>query len=163
MTVIAATDCFLQAIFSLWGWCISGTGRVAQIMPGMIAQTALNFALSLILTFKFGFLGPVLGTLAGFAAVSSWYLPWLLHRLFQTSPVELAAAALLPLLSGIPFGTIVWWFSRSLPPRGWLDLSAEMGLCGLLYLASWWLIGLSPVEKQLWWRRAHALVPGRSL
>jgi O-antigen/teichoic acid export membrane protein len=160
LTLISAINAFLLAIFSLWGWCINGTGRVAEIMPGMIAQTVINLFLSLVLTLKFGLIGPVLGTLAGFVAVSSWYLPWLLHHLFQTSPWELTTAALLPMVSAIPLGVAVWWLSGVLPPRGWIELASEMLLAALLYLGSWWLIGLSAVEKDLWWRRAQALVPG---
>ncbi len=157
LTTIVGINAFLLAIFSLWGWCISGTGQVAQLVPGTAVQTIINLALSLFLTLKFGLIGPVFGTLAGFLTVSSWYLPCLLNRLFATSVVALAKAALLPLGSAVPFGVILWQLASTFPPLGWIELAGEMSLSGAAYLAAWWLIGLNSVERALWRRRAYAL------
>lgn len=159
LVVAAAVNGLLLAIFSLWGWCINGTGQIRAIMPGLVAQTIINVSFSVILTVKLGMVGPVLGTLVGFIAVSSWYFPWLLRRLFETSLMELFKATVLPLISGIPFALMVWWMARALPPWGWIDMGIEMGGAATVYLLSWWLIGLSSVEKELWLQRARALMP----
>ena len=159
LVLAAAASGLLLAIFSLWGWCINGTGHIRAVMPGLVAQTVINVSFSVILTVKLGLIGPVLGTLVGFIAVSSWYFPWLLHRLFETSLVELFKATALPLISGIPFALMVWWMSRALPPRGWIDMGIEMIGAAAVYLLSWWLIGLSSVEKELWSQRARTLMP----
>jgi O-antigen/teichoic acid export membrane protein len=159
LTVVAGVNAFLLAIFSLWGWSIGGTGQVAEVVPGTIVQTVINLALSLILTFMFGTIGPVLGTLAGFLTVSSWYLPRLLRRLFDTSVSALIRAALLPLISGVPFGIMLWWLSNAFPPVGWIEMASEMSFSAGFYLASWWLMGLTSVERQLWRQRAYSLAP----
>ena len=160
VTIVAAINAFLLAVFSLWTWCISGTGRVARLMPGLVIQTIINVSGSLILTLKFGLIGPLLGSLAGFLAVSSWYLPLLLHRLFETAIAELMRAALVPLISAVPFGAVLWQLSRTFPPRGWVELAGEMSLAAAAHLAAWWLVGINTIEKELWRRRAYALVFG---
>jgi O-antigen/teichoic acid export membrane protein len=160
LTVIAAINASMLAIFSLWGWCVNGTGQVREIMPGLVVQTAINFALSVILTLRLGLLGPVLGTLAGFLTISSWYLPWLLHRLFGTSLVELIMAVVVPVISAIPFALIVRWLCHTFPAHGWIELAMEMGGSAAAFLGLWWLIGLSAAERVLWLRRAYSLAPG---
>ena len=162
LSIIAALNAFLLAIFSLWGWCIYGTGRVRMIMPGLIAQTVINFSLSIILTLKLGLIGPVLGTLAGFVSVSIWYLPMLLHGCFATSPMELFKASALPIVSAVPFAAAVWWMSRAFPVTGWFDMALQTSLAALAYLALWWMVGLSAGEKELWLSRVRGLVPGSS-
>ncbi len=162
LVAVAALNAFLLAIFSLWAWCINGTGRVRMIMPGMIAQTIINFSLSLLLTFKAGMLGPVLGTTAGFLSVSIWYLPMLLRRCFGTSPGDLMRAAAWPALSAAPFFAGVWALARSFPPSGWIDMGAEMAAVAVGYLTIWWIAGLTAREKELWVQRLHLLIPGGS-
>ncbi|MGO9604274.1 MAG: lipopolysaccharide biosynthesis protein [Candidatus Binataceae bacterium] len=162
LSIIAALNAFLLAIFSLWAWCIYATGRVRMIMPGLIAQTVINFSLSIVLTLKLGLVGPVLGTLAGFVSVSIWYLPLLLHRCFATSPMELFKATALPIVSAVPFAAAVWWMSEVFPVKGWFDMALEMSLAALAYLALWWMVGLSAGEKELWLSRVRGLVPGNS-
>ncbi len=159
LVVIAAINAFLLAIFSLWGWCINGIGQVRMIMPGLVVQTAINFVFSIALTLKVGILGPVLGTTLGFVCVSSWYLPKLLHQCFATSPLDLARAAGWPIVSALPFAVLVWLMARSFPPRGWVDMAAEMSAAALAYLAAWWLVGLSRHEKDLWLQRINVLIP----
>ncbi|MGO9449519.1 MAG: lipopolysaccharide biosynthesis protein [Candidatus Binataceae bacterium] len=162
LSIIVALNAFLQAIFSLWAWCINGTGRVRMIMPGLIAQTVINFSLSIVLTLKLGLIGPVLGTLAGFVSISIWYLPMLLHRCFATSQMELFKASALPIVSAVPFAAAVWWMSRAFPVTGWFDMALEMSLAALAYLSLWWMVGLSAGEKELWLSRVRGLVPGNS-
>lgn len=159
LTIVAGLNAFLLAIFSLWGWCISGTGQIALMVPGVVVQTIINLTLSVILTIKFGLIGPVLGTLVGFVTISTWYLPCALHRLFSTSVLLLAKAVALPLVSAVPFALALWRLSMTFPPRGWVELGSEMSLAATFYLASWWLVGLSSDERRLWRQRAYSLVP----
>jgi O-antigen/teichoic acid export membrane protein len=162
LIAVAALNAFLLAIFSLWAWCINGTGRVGLIMPGMIAQTVINLSLSLLLTFRAGMLGPLLGTTIGFLSVSIWYLPMLLRRCFGTSPGDLMRAAALPALSAAPFFAGVYALARSFPPSGWIDMGAEMVAVAIAYLAIWWIAGLTARERELWVQRLHLLIPGGS-
>ncbi len=159
LTALAGLNAFLLALVSLWCWCIAGTGHVVEMVPGMLAQTVLNLALSLVFTIKFGLIGPVLGTLTALVLVSTWYIPMLLRRLFNISLMDLATAALVPVASAAPFSGVIWLMSRALPPRGWCEMSSEMILAALGYLVSWWIVGLSSVERHRWWQRMQALVP----
>jgi O-antigen/teichoic acid export membrane protein len=162
LIVLAALNAFLLAIFSLWAWCINGTGRVRMIMPGMLVQTGINLMFSIVLTIEWGLIGPVLGTTLGFFAVSVWYLPLLLKRCFATSPAALLKAAVWPMLSAIPFGIGVWFVALAFPAHGWLEMAVEMSLAAVSYLAVWWLVGLSAREKDLWLQRFSLLIPRES-
>lgn len=159
LVLIAALNGFLLPIFSLWAWCINGSGQVRLIVPGLVVQTAINLVLSILLTIRFGLVGPVLGTTLGFVSVSSWYLPRLLNRCFATSLVELFKATAWPAASALPFAVVVWCISRALPVSGWFDMAAEMSIAALGYLVAWWLVGLSAGEKDLWIQRANLFIP----
>ena len=159
LVILAAINAFLLAIFSLWTWCINGIGEVRTILPGIAAQSAINFALSILLTLKLGLIGPLLGTTFGFLSVSIWYLPILLRRRFETRAVDLFSAMGWPLASALPFVAIVWSLSRTLPVHGWFDMAVEMSATALGYLATWWLVGLSAGEKSLWLQRMNLLLP----
>jgi O-antigen/teichoic acid export membrane protein len=159
LVLVAAVNAFLLAIFSLWAWCINGTGQVRLIMPGLLWQTGINVVLSILLTLKLGIIGPVLGTTVGFLSVSAWYLPRLLTRLFDTKSHDLYKAAGWPMASAVPFTFAVWWMSRMFPVGGWIDMAAEMSIAALGYLIVWWLVGLSAGEKDLWLQRVNLLIP----
>jgi len=159
LVVLASLNAFLLAIFSLWTWCINGIGEVRMVMPGIAVQTAINFALSILLTLKLGLIGPVLGTTFGFLSVSIWYLPMLMHRRFDTRALDLFTAVGWPVASALPFAAIVWSLSRTLPVHGWFDMAAEMSVAALGYLVVWWAVGLSAGEKSLWRQRINLLIP----
>src|SRR5206468_3953424 len=89
VNTIAAVNAFMLAIFSLWGWAINGVGEIRHLMPAMVAQAAINFGLSLFLTVEIGLVGPLLGTTFAFLAVSIWYIPAVLNRLFELKPRRL--------------------------------------------------------------------------
>ena len=46
VTALAAVNAFLLALVTLWGWCFSGTGQIAVLVPMMMLSAVLNLALS---------------------------------------------------------------------------------------------------------------------
>jgi O-antigen/teichoic acid export membrane protein len=140
VSIIAAVNAFILALLSLWGWCFGGTGRTPLLMRSGIIETVINVGVSLMLTSRLGLVGPLVGTLTGFTAVSLWYIPKLLHRVFGTPLGRLAKATLAPLALGIPYAGGVWWMARSHPPTGWLNLGGHMAAAVLVYLALCWLL-----------------------
>ncbi len=147
ITALAATNAMLLAIFSLWGWCIEGTGQVRRILPMTLAQTALNLVLSVTFTFAFGLAGPLLGTTAAFLAVSAWYMPRLMSEMFGVPASSLLSSVGAPLALAIPYSAAVGWLVRSYGATGWFGVAYQMSGAALVYLLLAWLVVFYPDER----------------
>jgi O-antigen/teichoic acid export membrane protein len=163
LTAIAAANALFLGLYSLWGWCFSGTGQVRTIVVPAIAATVVNLAASLLFTWQLGLVGPVLGTLVANLAVYFWCLPVLLRRSFGIPLRALAGAVAWPLLWGVPFAAGLWWWAHAHRPWGWMGLAAEMGASALGFLALGSVVILSPTDRALWRLRLATLVRLRPL
>ncbi len=159
VSLLAASNGFLLGLLSLWGWCFSGTGNVAKVIPPALLGTAINLVTSIVCTRLFGIIGPLLGTFVGFVTVSLWWLPFLLRQVFGTSLRQLFLAVAKPLALGIPYAVAVWWFAKSHTPWGWFGLATEMGLTSLIYLVIAWLLVFNTSERYQWSNRLRMLLP----
>jgi len=153
VTMLASINALLLAIFSLWGWSVSGTGQISKMVGAMGLQTIINFTCSILLTRSLGVIGPLLGTLLSFLSVSVWYLPLLLRRLFGISLKKLIGAVAMPLGLGLPYALMVWCLARSREETGMLDATVQIAALALVYLASCWLMVLSGLERARWTQR----------
>jgi O-antigen/teichoic acid export membrane protein len=147
ITALAAANALMQAIFSLWGWCVSGTGQIRRIIPMTIVQTALNLVLSIVFTFAFGLAGPLLGTTAAFLSVSVWYMPLLMSQMFEVPASNLIFSVGAPLALAIPFGAVTVWLVRLYGATGWLGVAYQMSGAALIYLVLAWLVVFYPEER----------------
>lgn len=170
VVVVAALNAFLLGLFSLWGWCFSGTGQMRLMVAPSLLATAINLAASLVLTWRLGLVGPALGTLVASLTISLWYLPLLLRRYFGISLRALGWAIAWPLVWGVPYALGLWWVAHVHRPRGWAGLIAEMGGAALGFLAVSAVLILSPTDRALWrlrwsgfvqiWKEAMGWRPG---
>jgi O-antigen/teichoic acid export membrane protein len=158
VTLLACLNGWLSSIFSLWGWPLSGTGKIAAWAPYSVAFLVVNLGVSVGATLGFGLVGPLLGTLAGFLSVSAWAMPRVLKQAFGIEPWNLCAAAGRPLLLGVPYAGLVWWLAHSHAANGWLGLGAEMGATALGGVAIWWYTGISREGRNIWRRRLTAML-----
>jgi O-antigen/teichoic acid export membrane protein len=157
LTLLAVTNGFLQALFSLWGWVFCGTGQVARLVPMLVAGTALNLSASLAGTWLFGLPGPLLGTSISFAGLYLWLLPLLLRKHFGTSPQQLFQAVLRPIGLGLPFAAFIWWIANTHEPHGWMALVGQMVLTSAAYLfLAWWAV-LNASERTYWSQRVRSV------
>ena len=147
VTLLASVNALLLALVSLWGWCFSGTGQVALLVPVMLVGAALNIAISIAATFAIGVAGPLLGTTIGVTATTLWYLPLQLQRRFGTPAGSLARAVLAPSAWAVLPAALVVWLSRTHPPEGWPALAGHMAGAGALMLCVWWYFELKAVER----------------
>jgi O-antigen/teichoic acid export membrane protein len=149
VNAMACINLWIWAIFSLWCWPISGSGRIAAWLPYAIAFSAINIIVSVIATYLAGLPGPLIGTLIAFMAVHCWALPQVLGRLFHRSLRSIWKPAITPLAWGLPYSVGLWVVARSHTPRGWLGLAVETSAALLGGLFLWWL-SLGPVLRQEW-------------
>jgi O-antigen/teichoic acid export membrane protein len=155
LTIVAAVNALLLAIFSLWAWVVNSTGHVRDILPGTLAQTIVNVLASVFFTFEFGIVGPVLGTLVAFLSIGAWYVPLVMARIFQSKPSELAVALLQPIALGIPYEILLRAFSRTYGAPEWFAIAWQVAAAGLGYLAIASVILLSKSERAQWMERVR--------
>jgi O-antigen/teichoic acid export membrane protein len=156
LTFAAAASAFAMAIFSSWGWVFGATGAIAQIVPAMVVQTALNLALSVGLTFRLGVAGPALGTAIAIPAVSMWYCALMMRRSFGVSLRALTGAITAPLMLGIPYATMVGWWAVRMGEMGWIAMAAQMAAWATAFLAIAWIALLDRRERNAWIGRIQA-------
>lgn len=147
LTLLAAANALMLGLFSLWGWCINGTGGAPILMRAMIAQTVINVACSIGFTLAFGLIGPVLGTTVSFLAVSAWFMPRAMSERFGTRPAQLLGAVAIPALLAMPYGALTWWLSRTYGAIGWVGIAYQMALAAAAYLALAWLLVFKSDER----------------
>ncbi|HEX4948624.1 MAG TPA: oligosaccharide flippase family protein [Blastocatellia bacterium] len=150
VSLLCCFNVWLWAIYSLWGWPVSGTGNIRQWVNYGVLAMAINIIVSILGVRKFGLIGPLLGTASGFVLIYSWSLPLVINKLFQVSPTALWKAVSAPLLWGIPYAVLVWMISRSYMPQNWLELFVGTGLIFIIGLGIWWTVGLNREIRSLW-------------
>jgi O-antigen/teichoic acid export membrane protein len=159
LILAASIGILLQGLFSLWGWCFTGTGQLHRVAPAQLVSALVNLAASIALTRWLGLAGPVLGTLFAFVTINVWYFPLQLHRTFATPLGSLAKAVAWPLAWGLAYGAALWNLTRVHQPAGWVGLVVEMSLAALGFLALAWALLLTPAERVVWQRRLLGLRP----
>jgi O-antigen/teichoic acid export membrane protein len=157
VTVVAGCGAFLLTITTIWDWVFDGTGRVARLLPVTIVSTTINLGLSLMLTLRFGVVGPLLGTLCAVAITNLWYVPVLLRRVFHVSPRRLVQSAAVPMAWGVPYAALAWWLGHSRPAVGWGGLALEMTSLAASYCLVWWLVMLKAADRDIHLARIRGL------
>ncbi|MGA7870706.1 MAG: hypothetical protein WCA22_07385 [Candidatus Binatus sp.] len=160
LTIIAAVNALLLATFSLWTWVVNSTGQVRSILPITSSQTILNLSASIAFTYKFGIIGPVLGSLVAFCAVSIWWLPLLLAQLFNTKPWELILAFIQPVLLGVPYGISVYVFAARFGAAEWFTMGWQMSAAAGGYWLVAALILLTKSQRAEWVARIRLTLTG---
>lgn len=161
VVAVAALNVFLLGQLSLWSWCFSATGRIARVVPQAVAASVLNLAASVLLTSRFGLVGPLLGTSVALITINLWLLPLQLRRDFGTPLGPLGRAVAGPFLAGLLASMALGWLARTHEPRTWLALAVSMGLAALGLLAACLTVLLPQDERKLWHVRLRGLLPTR--
>jgi O-antigen/teichoic acid export membrane protein len=150
IAVVGAVNGVLLTLTMLYSVAFVSTGRVRLVAWPAAAGAAVNLAASVVLSRAFGPVGPLLGTTVATLAVSAWYLPWQLRRVFGTPVRALARALAVPLAWGLPYAYGLRVLAGRYPPAGWAGLAAAMGLGAAAFLAFGAAVILGPGDRALW-------------
>jgi O-antigen/teichoic acid export membrane protein len=161
----AASACaILVALNALWCWTFTGAGKVRLISAHAAVGASVNVLCSVLLTYRYGIGGPLLGTIVAYLALPMWYLPWKMKREFGVEPRRLAFAALGPTSIGIVEALTLLKTASFGPADDWWMLGVKAGLALVVCLAINFWICHSAAEREIWRRRAlsiAALLGGR--
>lgn len=156
ITFLAASNALFTAVWSLWGWCFSGTGMNRRLLRISIAWGAVNVVSSVGATFLIGLPGPLIGTFVSFLLVPFWATPLVMRGTFGIPPLALIGALARPMAFGTAYFLLARAIARALPlrlPAGWLGLVLEAAASGIAYLLLWWRIGMGIEERRAWTHR----------
>ena len=158
VTLLACVNGWLQALFSLWGWLITGSGELQRWLPYALTFMSINLAVSIAATYEFGLPGPLLGTLASLLTVQVWAMPKVLQAIFGLSWRKLWGAALQPARWGVPFAGFCVWCARQFPPGDWVTLGGEVTGIGSVGLVLWWRFSLDTAMRRQWKMRLATML-----
>jgi O-antigen/teichoic acid export membrane protein len=146
----------LHGLIALWAGPLVGMGRVRAVLPVMLVGLAVNLTTSVAATAWLGVCGPAIGTLANYAGVSAWWLPFVLRREFGTPLRPLFRAVFYPLALAIPYTVGLFAFAEAFPPDEldlprwgrWAVLAGAMAAASSGYLILGWLLVLPREERE---------------
>jgi O-antigen/teichoic acid export membrane protein len=158
VTLLACLNAWLWSIFSLWGWPLSGAGKIAAWAPYSLVFLAVNLGVSIIGALRFGMVGPLLGTLTAFLSVNLWAMPLVLEKCFGVRSGSVLRAAGKPLLCGLPYMGLIWSVAHHYAANGWIELGAELSASVAGGIAVWYFTAVSRDERKVWKARITGLL-----
>tara|TARA_Y100000590_G_scaffold470774_1_gene670084 strand:+ start:32758 stop:34305 length:1548 start_codon:yes stop_codon:yes gene_type:complete len=158
VTLVACLNAFFLGILTLWGWCFTATSKIDLLVPLNWTQTICNLTLNIVLTYKYGIVGPILATLICYVLINMTWLGSLIKREFKTSFLKLQASWILPLSYGIIF-YFTWTYLRGpIESLGWFRLILEMSLEASLLLIFSFLLVMNNQERRASYNRLMKLL-----
>ena len=138
VTWLGAANAVALGVTALWGWPLHATGLVRAVLPGAVAGTAVNVAVSAIATAVVGLPGPLIGTLVAVTAVHGWWALYLLRRHFGVRPRVLLAAVGRPLAVALPYTAGLLLLADAVPAYdpAWPRVAALLAVGGWVAAAA---------------------------
>lgn len=98
---LAAANAFFHGVLSFWGLIMTVLGKANIITKPFWAQAIINVTASLIGTYYFGGIGPILGTLVSYLFVPFFIYPKLLHEHLSLDYKRLYQTLIFPFFAGV--------------------------------------------------------------
>lgn len=149
-----------MAVLSLWGWVFQGTHQVARIVPVALTTTAVNVVVSILGTYRFGVIGPLIGTLTARLTVSCWWYMVLLRRHYHIPLRSWLGSIVRPVAIGGPYAVGVALLADRYRPEGFVTLGVAMAASSLVYLGAAWGLAFDGAERHLWRERGVTMLRG---
>ena len=134
-TIAALLSAYLAGILALWRWCFMGTGKIEAIMQITTVNAILNIILSIYLTYEYGLIGPVLGTLVSTLVTSFLIFPLKMKSAFNMNASSLYLSSVLPIALWIP----VTYFALKWTEFHYFNWSEIIALCVILSVLTFFI------------------------
>lgn len=158
VTIVACLNAFFLGIITLWGWCFTATSKMELLVPLNWVQTVVNLVLNIFLTYKYGFVGPILATLICYLFISTSWLGLLINREFKASTFWVHFNWIAPLAYGIGFYFLWTHFRGSVVGLGWFRVIIEMSLQGIFVLGLSFIFVMNNRERRASFQRLMKLL-----
>lgn len=141
---------------------LRGIGQVRAIALFVLAEYAVNIALSIILIPRVGVVGAALGTFIPAVINNLVFIPWLVCRALEVDYRDFVRGSLLgPALSAIPALALLWPLSLLLSRASIVNVAAGGAAALVLFAGFYWFLGAGREERRLVISRLRALRPGK--
>ncbi|EAQ81567.1 lipopolysaccharide biosynthesis protein [Blastopirellula marina] len=131
---------YVHPVIAQWKWAFGATAKSPLLVRLNLYWAAVNIVVSVVATYLWGLAGPLIGTALSTTLLLFCCLPYMLEREFGMSKNAAFAAALKPLLLGVPYAAIVWWLSQYRQNPGWFELAIWMSATAGVYLIACWFL-----------------------
>jgi len=165
IAAVGSLNALLVTLSSIFSVPLVSTGNVKMLAVPAIIASVVNVAVSVVLIYVLGPVGPLVGTAVALASINLWYYPRLLQQTFGASPSKIFRACVAPLLWAFPYTALVVLAERE--TVGFLPLLSRitglflilglMGVCASLFVAFSVVVIFSTEERDLW--KARLLTP----
>lgn len=147
VTLVAILNAYFMSIFSLWGWCLSGNGKISIQIPIYLLNAVINFSTGLLFIKLSGIIGPILGTLAGFLIAYSWLIPRALHSEMKVNKMKLYKNLFAPLTIFIPMALVSWQYETKFLVENYLSWGIHFILLSGIISSLLYIIYLNSGER----------------
>lgn len=158
ITLVGSANALLIALVGFWTWCILGVGEIHRTKPVYTIATIVNVISSIALCYRYGVIGPILGTLSAYVFVLSWSIPRILRDIFAVSLRSLFLSFARPGALAVNYSLALYFLGVHRLKLGWLELAGAVAASTLLYLVLAWALVLTNTERQQWNGRIHSLI-----
>ncbi|MFZ4713407.1 MAG: lipopolysaccharide biosynthesis protein [Bacteriovoracaceae bacterium] len=156
-TLIACLNTFFLPLLTLWGWSFNYSQLVQKTTPVMWFQAILNIIFSIVFTYQFGNIGPILGTLLAYILAPLPILSLLMKKHYGTSLMALHKSWLLPLIYSLLLTYFLALMPNLINVRSWIELIIKMFLVSGFTLMSAVFLFLSKTERKEYLERVMKL------
>jgi O-antigen/teichoic acid export membrane protein len=161
VSTFVCVNMWMWSIFALWTATVTGTGLIRRWLPYALTAAAVNIAVSVAATIRFGLAGPLIGTCTAFLTVHAWALPSILATAFDVDRRALFRTVVRPLAWGLPYSCVLWRIAHGGQGNsGWPALLFQMGLAVSGGLVLWWIFSLNDVSRLQWKQRIQHAIAG---
>lgn len=149
LTLIMAINAIALSFTVFSTWCLTGTGMLKSVLRMTIVTSSLDVTCTLLFTWIWGRVGPVLGSCVVLCLIS---IPWHFHFLsihFGLSVRDVIRTNLRLAAFACIYFAFVGWLHAAVVVDSWLRLALVMGLPSLGFLAGSLIFILDADQKSI--------------
>jgi O-antigen/teichoic acid export membrane protein len=154
ITILACFLSLSNSLISFWKQILNAYGKISEQLWPTFIQAIVSIGLSVTFTSYFGLLGPLLGIASTFMIYQCWQFLYLLKKHLDLSIFSLSLRIFPTIFFTACFAFLTYKIKHFfLLPISWTNMSLQVGLSFILFIASSYLILLTKSERKIWSQR----------
>lgn len=146
---IVIFNLFVQVLMNFWGWCLSTTHHLDRAIKMQYVGLTVNLTSSVVFTFYFDEVGPVLGTLLTNIFINIPWLIYLMKDIYGISPFIILRSISQHFFIMI-FLIYLYLKGQIIDVSNWVELIGSSLLLGVVFLIVVYLVGMNRTEKKFY-------------
>lgn len=148
ITIILTIALGLRSVTTTAWQMLTGVGKGKSLAALALAEAAVNLAVSVVLTYALGIVGPAIGTLVGVVVLRVPLVTVMGCRVAHLSVPVYIERAIRPHFAAIALTAATFLIARPLTPSSGVSVLGSALLGFVVYLLSYWLTGATHAERK---------------